>query len=338
MRAPLSNASPAASSSVRPSTSKPSCSRTCASSVWPPEAIRQTNGGSNAPSMKLAATWPWRWSTAANGSSRAAAMALAVAKPTNSAPTRPGPRVAPISSTSSSVWPASRSACSTTRLTSSRWWREAISGTTPPKRSWTPCEEIALERTVPRAGSRTAAQVSSQLLSSARIAPAGAGSLIGHPLLDVSYEARVGHVVERARQRGGRAPHDERVLAVVLVVAPAQAGGTEALAFVEVDRAEVGAAYLQREARVLLADARVELGEQRRGHSAAAVIGVDGDVHDVPHGLVARADQVTGESPAADRGEADARGLGELQHEHRQRPRRRERAALDRDHLREIGI
>ncbi len=36
------------------------------SSVWPPDAIRQGNGGSNgAGSRKLAATWPWRWSTAA---------------------------------------------------------------------------------------------------------------------------------------------------------------------------------------------------------------------------------------------------------------------------------
>ena len=37
-------------------------------------------------------------------------------------------------------------------------------------------------------------------------------------------------------------------------------------------------------------------------------------------------------------GQAHSRGLGELEHEHRQRPRRRERPALDRDHLREIGV
>ena len=100
----------------------------------------------------------------------------------------------------------------------------------------------------------------------------------------------------------------------------------------------VGAAHLQRVARLLVADARVELAEQRRGDPLAAALGIDGDVHDVPDGLVARADQVPDEPPAADRGEADAGGLGELEHEHRQRPRRRERAPLDRDHLRQVGI
>ena len=47
---------------------------------------------------------------------------------------------------------------------------------------------------------------------------------------------------------------------------------------------------------------------------------VDGDVHDVPDGVVARADQVADESPVVERGEADAGGLGELEHEHGERP------------------
>ncbi len=42
-------------------------------------------------------------------------------------------------------------------------------------------------------------------------------------------------------------------------------GGAEALALVQVDRDGVGAAHLEREARVLVADALVQLGEQRRG-------------------------------------------------------------------------
>ena len=36
---------------------------TRASSVWPPLASRQMNGGSKAVPRKFAATWPWRWST-----------------------------------------------------------------------------------------------------------------------------------------------------------------------------------------------------------------------------------------------------------------------------------
>ena len=39
-----------------------------------------------------------------------------------------------------------------------------------------------------------------------------------------------------------------------------------------------------------------------------------------------------------ERRQADPARLGELEHEHRQRPRRRERAALDRDDLREVGV
>ena len=49
--------------------------------------------------------------------------------------------------------------------------------------------------------------------------------------------ATPGTSLERAvPQRGGRAPHDHRVLAVVLVVAAAQAGGAEAEALVQGDR------------------------------------------------------------------------------------------------------
>ena len=68
------------------------------------------------------------------------------------------------------------------------------------------------------------------------------------------------------------------------------------------------------------------------------MVEVDGDVHDVPDRVVARADQVADQALLAHGGQADAGLLGELEHEHRQRPRRREHAPLDRDHLRQVGV
>ena len=96
--------------------------------------------------------------------------------------------------------------------------------------------------------------------------------------------------------------------------------------------------HLQREARVVVADALEQLEQQRRGDADAAHVGVDGDVHHVPDRVIARADQVADEAAVAARRQADAARLGELEHEHRQRPRRREGAALDGDDLREIGV
>jgi hypothetical protein len=100
----------------------------------------------------------------------------------------------------------------------------------------------------------------------------------------------------------------------------------------------VGAAYLQRKAGLAVTDALVQVCQQRGGDTLALVLVVDGDVHHVPDGVIARADQVCEQAPLAvlhlgARREADARLLGELEHEHRERPRRREHTALDRDHL-----
>ena len=67
-------------------------------------------------------------------------------------------------------------------------------------------------------------------------------------------------------------------------------------------------------------------------------LGVDRHVHEVPDRVVARADQVADHLVALERRQADPDRLGELEHEHRQRPRGRERAALDRDDLREVGV
>ena len=81
-------------------------------------------------------------------------------------------------------------------------------------------------------------------------------------------------------------------------------------------------------ARVI--DAGIQLGEQSRGDARALAIEVDGNVHDVPDGVVARADHVADEALLGaravaarrlerfGRGEADAGLLGELEHEHRQ--------------------
>src|ERR1700691_2319406 len=105
----------------------------------------------------------------------------------------------------------------------------------------------------------------------------------------------------------------------------------------------VGPAYLEREAGLAVTDALVQVGQQRRGDPLALLIVVDGYVHHVPDGVVARADQVREQAALAAvgraaRGEANARLLGELEHEHRERPRRREDATLDRDHLWQVGI
>src|SRR5580692_1413590 len=106
----------------------------------------------------------------------------------------------------------------------------------------------------------------------------------------------VGDVAERAFERGRRAPHHERILAVVLVVAAAHSGRAEALSFIEMDGDAVGPPYLQRKAGLAVADALIQLREQRRGDPLALMIAVDRDVHDVPDGVVARADQVADEA------------------------------------------
>ena len=81
----------------------------------------------------------------------------------------PGPSVTATSEMSSSVTPASSSAVWITGETSSRWRREATSGTTPPKRAcMAACDATMLERITP---SRwiTAAAVSSHDVSIPRI-------------------------------------------------------------------------------------------------------------------------------------------------------------------------
>src|SRR4051812_30810147 len=121
---------------------------------------------------------------------------------------------------------------------------------------------MTFERMSPAAVT-TAAQVSSQLVSRPRITARSAadGALAG---------GRVGvrDVVQQAVAGGGGAPHDERVLPVVLVVAAARAGAAEPVALVEVDRRVVGLPDLERVLRVL-PRLREQLREQRRGDPPA---------------------------------------------------------------------
>src|SRR4051812_46617931 len=136
-RATLSKASPAASSTVRPrdSTSRER-SGTSSSELCPPETSSAIDGSASGPCCSSStATCAARWLTPYSGLSSASAYAFAGATPTSGARVGPGPEVTATASTSSTVAPASASARCTVGTMASRCAREAISGTTPPKRS-----------------------------------------------------------------------------------------------------------------------------------------------------------------------------------------------------------
>src|SRR5215210_3041065 len=157
----------------------PSC--TPKSEVWPPETTRpmKRSGGTRAgPGSEGGGRngeyrCPSRWWTAWKGLSRAKATALPMERPTRSAPTRPGPRVAATRSTSAMEAPARESASELTRGQFDRCSREAISGTTPPygrcAASWLDTTD-ASTRPSP---SSTAQAVSSQEVSMPRTRGAG---------------------------------------------------------------------------------------------------------------------------------------------------------------------
>ena len=106
--------------------------------------------------------------------------------------------------------------------------------------------------------------------------------------------------------------------------------GLEADLLVEVDRGGVRDAHLEGVAAALVFRGHFEQAlEQLPGDPAALVVGVDGDVHDVPRVDVAGVDGVAHERVALERAEADRGRLRELGREHRARPRRRVGAALD---------
>src|SRR5215470_5655984 len=108
---------------------------------------------------------PSRWFTAASGSRCTYASDLATEQPTSSEPTSPGPCVTAMPSRSGSRTLASASAFSTTGTITSRWRRDASSGTTPPYGAWmASCEATTLDR-MRRPSASTAAAVSSHELS-----------------------------------------------------------------------------------------------------------------------------------------------------------------------------
>ena len=122
---------------------------------------------------------------------------------------------------SSSVAPASPSASRTTGTTSSRWRATRAPGTTPPYGACSSaCEATTFDRIAPVVVT-TAAAVSSQDVSIPRISGSAALS------------SRV-------------APHDQRVFAVVGVVAAPNAAGDETELLVQRDRVEVRDPDLER--------------------------------------------------------------------------------------------
>ena len=174
-----------------------------------------------------------------SGTPRAHARALAAEMPTSSAPTSPGPCVTAIRSISSSGVSAASSASRTTGETSSRCLRDATSGTTPPKRACrSACDETTDDSTRPSSARRP--RRSRRTTSRSR----GSRGLLGRRRL---------------------APHDHGVLAIVRVVPAAETAGLEAEALVEPDRARVRDAHLER-----VATSRVGRGRPRRVARAAS--------------------------------------------------------------------
>src|SRR6185436_1621228 len=135
--------------------------------------------------------------------------------------------------------PASSSVCSSNGFSVSTWARAATSGTTPPKRRWrSTWLATRFARSVKRS-STTAIAVSSHDVSIPRTltrVTSGVsrthvlGSLL-HDLLQASRVRGRLHVVD---------PHDQRVLADLLVVVLADADGAEPVATVEALRSPVG--------------------------------------------------------------------------------------------------
>src|SRR5438067_1626283 len=169
----------------------------------------------------------------------------------------------------SSSAPASASASRSTGTTSSRWRREATSGTTPPKRACSSAwEETTFARIWPSCVT-TAAAVSSQEVSSARIIVRTShieGLTPDVAVRDVSRTRTRRQSSPRAfratsgvrprtwpkkpRSRVVRLadrvlPHDQRVLTVVGVVAAPDAAGLEAQPLVQGDGTDIRDPHLE---------------------------------------------------------------------------------------------
>ena len=87
-------------------------------------------------------------------------------------------------------------------------------------------------------------------------------------------------------------PHDQGVLAVVLVVARTHAGRAEAELLVHRDRVAVGDPHLEREGQLVRRPPRSAVEIRRLATPAPAPLRRHGDVHHVPDAVVAGADEV----------------------------------------------
>src|SRR6266581_1661630 len=277
---------------------------------------------------------PSRWLTPMRGAPVARAMALAPARPTRRAPTRPGPTVTAMPSRAGNRRPARARASSTSGDSTSTCAREASSGTTPPNR---PCMSIWLatrltSTSVP--SSTIATAVSSQEVSIPRTFNGRAPSLrvlgrAGHDLVQELLVLRRVHVVH---------PHDQGVLAGLLVVVLAHPDGPEPEPPVQPLGAPVRHPDLQRHGAGPHLDGRLDqLVEQPGPDLAAMVLGVDGDGGHV--GLVAVADHASvADHVATDPGHqvGPVGGFRHLGQEQAGAPRARVHLALDRHHAAEV--
>src|SRR5215472_15243175 len=162
--------------------------------------------------------WPSRWFTPTSGVPWAHASALAAEQPTRSEPTRPGPWVTAMPSRSRRPIPASARARRMMGTITSRWRRDANSGTTPPYGACTSsCEATTLESTL-RPPSSTAAAVSSQDVSMPRtitVRPPSPRELRhGHEPHAAGFPAR--HVLAQEPPRQGMTVSDHDDLAALL--------------------------------------------------------------------------------------------------------------------------
>src|SRR5918995_2194055 len=274
----------------------------CTNIVWPPETTKHTAGVSSGPwSTAFARMCPSRWFTPISGAPVANAIDLAAAIPTSSAPTRPGPTVTATPSSSRNPHPAVSSAASISGLSAWTCARLASSGTTPPKRSCT-STWLAMRLASTVSLSTTATAVSSHDVSmpstfTARPSRSGLrrrrrpeGSR------DLGSQA-VGEPVEQpaqARSELGVAdpvqPHDQRVLADLLVVVLPDPDGSETEPRVQPLGPPVGDADLERHGLGAHVEGRQDqIVQEARADLLALAFGIDGDVGHV--GLFPVADQ-----------------------------------------------
>src|SRR5512132_1198056 len=349
-RAILSNASPAASSTVCPRSSYRWGSGMCTSIVWPPETTRHTAGVRSGPwSTAFASMCPSRWFTPISGAPVASAIDLAAAIPTRSAPTRPGPTVTATPSRSPNPHPAVSSAASISGVSASTCARLASSGTTPPKRSCTSTWlAMRLASTVSR--STTATAVSSHDVSipntfTARPSRSGLRVVGEERSRDLGAKA-VGELVEQptqARPELGVAdpvqPHDQRVLADLLIVVLPDADGAEPEPGVQPLGTPVGDADLERHGLgAHVVGRQDQIVQQARADLLALAFGIDGDVGHVGLFPVADEPSVADDLPIDACNEvAPVPRLGHLREEQVGAPRARVDLAFDRHDATEVA-